>query len=196
MMLHEQIESVFVVTNKDTGEQWEINPMDHLSALQLRVVAFLLYCSRPHFDFMLGRLASEKALSAFKSAIRVSIKIISASNPAGLGTASYAARSWSKPRRVIARIEASAMGSDAHFVVTNLTGRSKHLYEKVYCRRGAMENLIKEHKLYTKSDRTSCHRWEANQFRLYLHTAAYWLLHGLRGAAPKRSRWRNATFET
>ncbi len=109
---------------------------------------------------------------------------------------SYAARSWSKPRRVIARIEASAMGSDARFVVTNLTGRSKHLYEKLYCRRGAMENLIKEHKLYTKSDRTSCHRWEANQFRLLLHTAAYWLLHRLRGAAPKRSRWRTATFET
>ena len=109
---------------------------------------------------------------------------------------SYAARSWSKPRRVIARIEASAMGADARFVVTNLTGRSKHLYEKVYCRRGAMENLIKEHKLYTKSDRTSCHRWEANQFRLMLHTAAYWLLHGLRAAAPKRSRWRTATFET
>ena len=59
-----------------------------------------------------------------------------------------------------------------------------------------MENLIKEHKLYTKSDRTSCHRWEANQFRLFLHTGAYWLLLLLRRAAPKRSRWRNATFET
>jgi DDE family transposase len=109
---------------------------------------------------------------------------------------SYAARSWSRERRVIARVEATALGSDVRFVVTNLTGRSKHLYEKVYCRRGAMENLIKEHKLYTKSDRTSCHRWEANQFRLFLHTAAYWLLHTLRGAAPKRSRWRTATFET
>jgi hypothetical protein len=108
----------------------------------------------------------------------------------------YAARSWSKPRRVIARVEATAMGADSRFVVTNLSGRSKHLYEKVYCRRGAMENLIKEHKLYTSSDRTSCHRWEANQFRLMLHTAAYWLLHRLRGAAPKRSRWRTATFET
>lgn len=109
---------------------------------------------------------------------------------------SYAARSWSKAQRVIARVEASAMGADARFVVTNLSGRSKHLYEKVYCRRGAMENLIKEHKLYTSSDRTSCHRWEANQFRLMLHTAAYWLLHRLRGVAPKRSRWRTATFET
>jgi len=109
---------------------------------------------------------------------------------------SYAARSWSRERRVIARVEATALGADARFVVTNLTGRSKHLYEKCYCARGRMENLIKEHKLYTKSDRTSCHRWEANQFRLFLHTAAYWLLHTLRGAAPKRSRWRTATFET
>jgi len=108
----------------------------------------------------------------------------------------YAAKSWSRERRVIARIEASRMGADARFVVTNLAGRSKHLYEKLYCARGRMENMIKEHKLYTRSDRTSCHRWEANQFRLMLHTAAYWLLHSLRGAAPKRSRWRTATFET
>ena len=79
---------------------------------------------------------------------------------------SYAARSWSRERRVIARVEATALGADVRFIVTNLTGRSKHLYEKVYCARGRMENLIKEHKLYTKSDRTSCHRWEANQFRV------------------------------
>ena len=72
----------------------------------------------------------------------------------------------------------------------------KLLYERVYCARGRMENMIKEHKLYTKSDRTSCHRWEANQFRLFLHTAAYWLLHQLRRTAPRRSPWRTATFET
>ena len=59
-----------------------------------------------------------------------------------------------------------------------------------------MENMIKEHKLYTRSDRTSCHRWEANQFRLFLHTGAYWLLHQLRQTAPRRSLWRKATFET
>jgi hypothetical protein len=70
------------------------------------------------------------------------------------------------------------------------------LYEKVYCARGCKENLIKDMKLYTRSDRTSCHRWEANQFRLFLHMGAYWLLHELRGAAPKRSIWRTATFET
>jgi hypothetical protein len=108
----------------------------------------------------------------------------------------YGAKSWSKERKVIARVEATEQGSDVRYIVTNLTGRGKHLYEKIYCARGKMENLIKEHKLYTKSDRTSCHRWEANQFRLFLHTGAYWLLLLLRGAAPKRSRWRTATFET
>jgi len=97
---------------------------------------------------------------------------------------------------VIARVEATQQGSDVRYIVTNLTGRGKHLYEKIYCARGKMENLIKEHKLYTKSDRTSCHRWQANQFRLFLHTGAYWLLLLLRGAATKRSRWRTATFET
>ena len=108
----------------------------------------------------------------------------------------YGAKSWSKERKVIVRVEATEQGSDVRYIVTNLTGRGKHLYEKVYCARGKMENLIKEHKLYTKSDRTSCHRWQANQFRLFLHTGAYWLLLLLRGAAPKRSRWRTATFET
>ncbi len=110
--------------------------------------------------------------------------------------ARYKAASWSRERKIIARVEASEQGTDVRYIVTNLPGRGKHLYEKIYCARGKMEDLIKEHKLYTKSDRTSCHRWEANQFRLFLHTGAYWLLLLLRGAAPKRSRWRGATFET
>lgn len=59
-----------------------------------------------------------------------------------------------------------------------------------------MENMIKEHKLHLASDRTSCHRWEVNQFRLFLHTAAYWLMLDLRAAAPRKFRWRTATFET
>jgi len=109
---------------------------------------------------------------------------------------SYRAKSWSRERKVVARVEATSKGCDIRFVVTNLPGRAKVLYEKVYCARGRMENMIKDHKLYTKSDRTSCHRWEANQFRLFLHTGAYWLLHRLRQAAPRRSLWRKATFET
>jgi len=108
----------------------------------------------------------------------------------------YRARSWSRKRTVIARVEATSKGCDIRFIVTNLPGKAKVLYERIYCARGRMENMIKEHKLYTRSDRTSCHRWEANQFRLFLHTGAYWLLHQLRQAAPRRSPWRKATFET
>jgi hypothetical protein len=110
--------------------------------------------------------------------------------------ATYQARSWPKSRKIVARAEATGMGSDVRFVVTNLPGTAKVLYEKVYCVRGRMENMIKDMKLYTRSDRTSCHRWEANQFRLFLHMAAYWLLLSLRAAAPRRSLWRTATFET
>ncbi len=110
--------------------------------------------------------------------------------------AAYQAGSWDKERRVIARVEATPKGADVRFVVTNLAGRAKWVYEKAYCARGQAENLIKDMKTYTKSDRTSCHRWQANQFRLFLHMGAYWLLHSLRRNAPRRSPWRRASFQT
>jgi len=108
----------------------------------------------------------------------------------------YRAGTWSGERKVIAGIKATAKGADSRFVVTNLPGLAKLFYEKVYCARCRMKYMLKEHKLYTRSDCASCHRWEANQFRLFLHTGAYWLLHQLRRTAPRRSLWRTATFET
>ena len=108
----------------------------------------------------------------------------------------YAAKSWRRERRVVARIEASQRGTDTRFVVTNLADKPKRLYERVYCARGQMENLIKAHKRHLASDRTSCTSALANQFRLVLHSAAYVLLHALRAAAPKRSFWRRAQFDT
>jgi Transposase DDE domain group 1 len=112
------------------------------------------------------------------------------------GEFAYAAKTWGVERRVIARIEASDRGADSRFVVTNLAGTPRWLYEVVYCARGQAENLIKAHKLHLASDRTSCTKAAANQFRLVLHTAAYWLLHTLRGLAPKASFWRDAQFDT
>jgi Transposase DDE domain group 1 len=108
----------------------------------------------------------------------------------------YKAREWTRSRKLVARVEATDMGTDARFIVTNLEGRGKTLYEKVFCARGNAENLIKDMKRWTRSDKTACSRWEANQFRLFLHMGAYWLLHALRRAAPRRSCWRGATFET
>ncbi len=108
----------------------------------------------------------------------------------------YAAKSWKVERRVIGRVEASLQGSDSRFIITNLAGTPRWLYESVYCQRGQAENLIKAHKLHLASDRTSCTSATANQFRLLIHTAAYWLLHTLRGLAPKTSFWRDAQFDT
>jgi hypothetical protein len=108
----------------------------------------------------------------------------------------YTAKSWTTPRRVVARLEATTRGFDARYIVTTLDGSAEHLYETVYCARGQAENFIKLHKTQLASDRTSCRSPRANQFRLILHTAAYWLLHTLRAAAPKRSGWKTAEFAT
>jgi hypothetical protein len=108
----------------------------------------------------------------------------------------YGAKSWEIERRVIGRIEETALGRDIRYVVTSLSGGAEHLYEKVYCARGQAENFIKDHKAHLASDRTSCRDPSANQFRLILHTAAYWLLHTLRAATPKRSAMARAEFAT
>jgi hypothetical protein len=112
------------------------------------------------------------------------------------GEFAYAAKTWNTERRVIARVEASNKGTDSRFVVTNLAGTPRWLYEAVYCARGQAENLVKAHKVHLASGRTSCTKATANQFRLVLHTAAYWLLHTLRALAPKRSFWHAAQLDT
>ena len=65
-------------------------------------------------------------------------------------------------------------------------GEPRRLYEGTYCARGQAENLIKQHKVQLASDRTSCQSPLANQFRLILHSAAYWLMLALRDAVPRR----------
>jgi DDE family transposase len=109
----------------------------------------------------------------------------------------YQAGTWSRSRRVVIKVEVSAQGVNTRFVVTDMEyARTKVLYQQIYCARGQAENEIKDHKLYLKSDRTSCHRFEANQFRLFLHSAAYVLLDTLRREVLKTTPWASATMET
>jgi Transposase DDE domain group 1 len=97
-----------------------------------------------------------------------------------------------------ARIEASTQGLDIRFVVTNLTTGNIEcwLYNALYCARGQAENLIKLHKSQPASDRTSCRSALANQVRLMLHTAAYWLMLTVRDAVPKSQTLATAEFVT
>jgi hypothetical protein len=157
------------------------------------------WCERNRVGYIFG-LAGNKVLLArvVDLAEEVALRRIEgeAAKVRRFGEFRYAAKTWSVERRVIARVEASDRGADSRFVVTNLAGTPCWLYKAVYCARGRAENLVKAHKLHLASDRTSCSKATANQFRLVLHTVAYWLLHTLRGLAPKRSFWREAQFDT
>ncbi len=109
----------------------------------------------------------------------------------------YGAKSWNCQRRVVARIEASTLGMDIRYVVTSLAeGSAEHIYDTLYCARGQAENLIKRHKTQLASDRTSCRSANANQMRLILHTAAYWLLWRIQQGIPKATALAAAEFAT
>jgi len=108
----------------------------------------------------------------------------------------YGAKSWRCERTLVARLEASAKGLDVRYIVTSLEGGARYLYETIYCARGEAENFIKLHKAQLASDRTSCRDPKANQFRLILHTAGYWLMLALRKAMPKKSPLFRAEFQT
>jgi len=115
----------------------------------------------------------------------------------GYTQTNYSAKSWKVERRVCARIEATELGLDIRYVVTNIAnGSPEHIYDTLYCARGQMENLIKLHKSQLASDRTSCRAPLANQMRLILHTAAYWLILELRDAIPKTHPLAVAEFVT
>ncbi|MFO7948588.1 MAG: IS1380 family transposase [Armatimonadota bacterium] len=91
----------------------------------------------------------------------------------------YAAESWSRLRRVLIKAEVLDPGDNPRFVVTNMSGDPLELYD-LYCMRGDQENRIKELKRDLAIDRTSCHRFAANQFRLLIHSAAFVLLSFMR----------------
>lgn len=108
----------------------------------------------------------------------------------------YAAATWDKIRRIIIKAEHLAKGANPRFVVTNLAGDPQNLYEQLYCARGDMENRIKEQQLGLYSDRTSCHDFLANQFRLLLSSAAYVLVEHIRRVALVGTQLEKAQVST
>lgn len=109
-----------------------------------------------------------------------------------LGTIHYGAGTWDRQRRVIARIQHDHHGANPRFIVSNLPGSPSELYDELYCQRGEMENRIKEQQLWLFADRTSCHDFLPNQFRLILSSAAYILIERLRQIGLKGTRLSRA----
>jgi hypothetical protein len=158
-------------------------------------------------DYIFG-LAGNAALDALVAEVATNLRFHHAvsSKPKLRTFASflYQAGSWRRPRKVVARLECSLQPGedgmrqevDIRYVVTSLKGSARHLYETIYCQRGQMENLIKLHKAQLASDRMSCHSATANQVRLVLHTAAFWLMHGVRAAIPRSNPLAGCEFAT
>ena len=157
----------------------------------------MAWCEENGVDYIFG-IAGNRALHALAYEVADDLKVRRAEAGAdrmrSFAAFPYAARSWGRERRVIARLEASTRGFDARYVVTSLAGEPRHLYEDIYCARGQTENLIKMHKGQLASDRTSCQSPLANQLRLVLHTAAYWLMLALRDAIPRTAPLARAEF--
>ncbi len=158
------------------------------------------WCEANGVDYVFG-LTGTKALAAkveeVAEAIRVERAVEDKDAVRGFAETTHAAKSWKRQRRVSARIEATRLGLDIRYVVTSITnGTAEWLYADLYCARGQAENLIKLHKAQLASDRTSCRAATANQMRLILHTAAYWLVLAVRDAIPKAHALAKAEFTT
>jgi hypothetical protein len=108
----------------------------------------------------------------------------------------YAAGSWDQARRVISKAEYLQGGPNHRFVVTNLSGDGQKLYDELYCQRGEAENRIKEQQLHLFADRTSCHDFEANQFRVLLSAAAYVLMNHIRREGLAGTELEQAQVDT
>jgi len=112
----------------------------------------------------------------------------------------YATRtSWSRRRRVIGKAEWTNGEANPRFIVTSLSRaevEGRHLYEKVYCARGDMENRIKECQMDMLADRTSAATMRANQLRLWLSSMAYVLVCALRRIGLKHTRFAKASCGT
>ncbi len=147
--------------------------------------AMLSWCERKDIGYIVGLAKNARLDKAAAMGIgRAEAAYRKSGEPQRLfAELRYGAKTWTRRRRVIARLEHGTKGANPRYVVTNLEGDGKELYEQLYCQRGEMENRIKEQQLDLFADRTSCHDWWPNQFRLILSSLAYSLIEAIRRLA-------------
>jgi len=145
------------------------------------IPAIYAFCEREHVTYTIGLIPNSRleqvaapllvAAQAQRAASGETARLVAAT--------AYQAGSWPCARRVVYKAEALDQGPNTRFVVTSRTDEPAALYD-FYVDRGEAELWIKDYKRACVADRLSDHRFWANQFRLFLHAAAYWLLDTLR----------------
>lgn len=156
------------------------------------------WCERAGVGYLIG-LARNSRLEATVSMVELAMREAyerTGTKQREIGEFPYAAASWDCERRVVTRLEYGAQGVNPRFVVTNLEAEPAVLYDQLYCARGEAENRIKEAQLDLFGTRASCHRFEANQFRLLLAALAYTLMHRLRRIALVGTELERAAAST
>jgi len=142
----------------------------------------LRWCERNDVDYLVGIARNDRLNAQARPFIRTAEQRFhhTGRKQRRFHVMFYAAHSWDRRRRIIVKAEHTSKGSNPRYIITNLSGAPKRLYDRVYCARGEMENRIKEQQLDLFADRTSCHRWWPNQFRLLMSSFAYVLLEAIR----------------
>jgi len=158
----------------------------------------LRWCERHEVDYVIGLAKNSRLLQLASDLMEESARAheVSGEKQRGFDWLDYKAHTWDRKRRVIAKAEHSLKGSNPRFVVTSLEGEARDVYDQIYCARGEMENRIKEQQLGLFADRTSCHGWWSNQFRLLLSSAAYVLLETIRRVGLKGTELARAQVGT
>jgi hypothetical protein len=157
------------------------------------------FCEDHHLKYVLGLTGREPMIMQSQCLSEKAKELCLLKNESVklYGEFRYQAKSWSCPQRVIVKAEYNAKGPNTRFIITNLENvKIRMIYETIYCDRGVMELMIKEHKNHLRSDKTSCCRFLANQFRLFLHSIAYVLLHAFREKCLKNTEFSKAQFDT
>lgn len=158
----------------------------------------LRWCEGHHVGYIVGVAKNKRLKALSEKQIREAEERFAETKQKQrlFGEIQYAANTWDSKRRVIVKAEHTGKGSNPRYVVTNLQGEPKKLYDTLYCARGDMENRIKEQQLDLFSGRTSCHEWWANQFRLLLSSLAYTLMEAIRRLALKGTELSKAQCGT
>lgn len=156
----------------------------------------LRWCDRHGVDYVVGIARNPALLRLAGPLMRLAEQQFEQSRQKQriFGEFDYAAGTWDKERRTIVKAEHARQGQNPRFVVVSpgLGGEPQTLYEQLYCGRGEMENRIKEQQLGLFADRTSCHGFVANQFRVLLSAFAYVLVEHVRRTALAGTELANA----
>lgn len=157
----------------------------------------LRWCEDHEVGYIVGIAKNDRLLEKASALMRVAKESfeITGEKQRCFWSVHYAAQTWDRQRLILIKAEHSSQGSNPRFVVTNLDGDPQDLYDRLYCARGEMENRIKE-QFQLFADRTSCHRWWPNQFRLLLSSFAYVLVETLRRIGLKKTALARAQVHT